>query len=68
MHIIRKIEVDQARKINAVDMQMIQIKERVNHEDRHYLLRDRDQNYYYSTPLPKPEMIDDIEMVGVNDE
>lgn len=68
MHIIRKIEVDQARKINAVDMQMIQIKERVNHEDRHYLLRDRDQNYYYSTPLPKPEMIDDTEMLGVNDE
>lgn len=68
MSIIRKIDVDQARKINAVDMQMIQIKERINNEDRHYLLRDRDKNYQYSVPLPKPEMIDDIQIVGVDDE
>ena len=68
MHVIRKIEVDQARKVNAVDTQMMQIKERVNNEDRHYLLRDRNKNYQYSMPLLKPEMIDDIEMVGVDDE
>ena len=68
MHVIRKIEVDQARKINAVDMQMMQIKERVNNEDRHYLLRDRNKNYQYSMPLPKPEMMDNTQMVGVNDE
>lgn len=66
MHVIRKIEVDQARKINAVDTQMMQIKERVNNEDRHYLLRDRNKNYQYSMPLLKPEMIDDTEMVGVD--
>ena len=66
MHIIRKIEVDQARKISAVNMQMVQIKERVNNEDRHHLIRDRDRKYDYSTPLPKPEMIDDIEMIGVD--
>lgn len=66
MHVIRKIEVAQARKINAVDMQMIQIKERVNNEDRHYLLRDRNKNYQYSMPLLKPEMIDDTNLVGVD--
>ena len=68
MHVIRKIEVDQARKVNAVDMQMMQIKERINNEDKHYLLRDRNKNYQYSMPLLKPEMIDDTEMVGVDDE
>lgn len=66
MHVIRKIEVDQARKINAVDTQIMQIKERVNNEDRHYLLRDRNKNYQYSMPLLKPEMIDDTEMVGID--
>jgi hypothetical protein len=47
-------------------MQMIQIKERVNNEDRHYLLRDRNKNYQYSMPLLKPEMIDDTNLVGVD--
>ncbi len=68
MHVIRKIDVDQARKINAIDTQMMQIKERVNNEDRHYLIRHKDKNYQYSMPLPTPKMIDDTQITGVDNE
>lgn len=66
MGIVRKIEVDQARKMTAVDMQMAQISERIDKQDGHHLLKDRDQHYQYSIPLPMPEALDDNVGVGVS--
>ena len=65
-NIVRKIEVDQARKVNAVDMQMTQIAERIDKQDGHHLLKDRNQHYQYSIPLPMPEALDENVGVGVD--
>lgn len=65
MGVIRKIDVDQARQVNAVDTQMMQIKERVDKEDKHRLLRDMDKHYQYSIPLIAPEELDEADVVGV---
>ena len=66
MCVVRKIEVDQARKLNAVDMQMAQITERIDKQDGHLLLKDRDQHYQYSMQLPMPEELDDNVCIGVS--
>lgn len=66
MRIVRNIEVKQSLQLMAVDMQMLQIAERANNGDSHQLIKDRDKNYQYSIPLPKPEMIDEEEIVGVS--
>ncbi|WLG15009.1 helix-turn-helix transcriptional regulator [Psychrobacter cibarius] len=68
MRVVRSIEVKQARQAQAIDTQMMQITERVDREDRHRLLKDRDRHYQYSIPLPAPMIIDDIKMVGVGRE
>lgn len=68
MRVVRSIEVKQARQAQAIDTQMMQITERVDREDRHRLLKDRDRHYQYSIPLPKPSMIEDAVVVGVNHE
>ena len=65
MGVIRKIDVDQARQVNAIDTQMMQIKERVDKEDKHRLLRDMDKHYQYSIPLIAPEELDEEIAVGV---
>lgn len=57
--VIRHIDVKQARQVQAVDMQMTQIAERVDKEDRHRLLADRDRQYQYSIPLVKPKTLND---------
>ncbi len=68
MRVVRSIEVKQARQAQAIDTQMMQITERVDREDRHRLLKDRDRHYQYSIPLPKPSMIEDAVVIGVNHE
>ena len=68
MRVVRSIEVKQARQAQAIDTQMMQITERVDREDRHRLLKDRDSHYQYSIPLPKPSMIEDAVVIGVNHE
>ena len=66
--VIRHIDVKQARQVQAVDMQMTQIAERVDKEDRHRLLADRDRQYQYSIPLVKPKILnDDSFIVNPND-
>lgn len=65
MRVVRTIEVKQARQSQAVDTQMMQISERVDKEDRHRLLKDRDQHYQFSIPLPIPKIIEDAQVVGV---
>lgn len=65
MRVVRTIEVKQARQSQAIDTQMMQIRERVDKEDRHRLLKDRDQHYQYSIPLPSPKILDDAQVVGV---
>lgn len=64
MQVIRGIEVKQARQVQAVDMQMTQIAERVDKEDRHRLLSDRDRHYQYSIPLVKPETLNDDSFIA----
>lgn len=68
MRVVRSIEVKQARQAQAIDTQMMQITERVDREDRHRLLKDRDRHYQYSIPLPKPSMIEDAVVIGVSHE
>ncbi len=64
MQVIRDIEVKQARQVQAVDMQMMQIAERVDKEDRHRLLSDRDRHYQYSIPLLKPKTLNDDSFIA----
>ena len=51
MHVIRQIEVKQARNAQAVETQMIQIKERLLATNGHKLIRDRNKQYQYSLPI-----------------
>ena len=62
--VIRHIDVKQARQVQAVDMQMTQIAERVDKEDRHRLLADRDRQYQYSIPLVKPQTLNDDSFIA----
>lgn len=64
MQVIRDIEVKQARQAQAVDMQMAQILDRVDKEDRHRLLKDRDRHYQYSIPLVKPQTLNDDSFIA----
>ena len=68
LNIIIDIEGKQARQLNAVDTQMMQIKDRVDKQDRHRLKRDIGKDYQYSLPLLRPdqfsENIDDAVVVG----
>lgn len=64
MEVVRAIEVKQARQAQAVDMQMTQIAERVDKEDRHRLLADRDRHYQYSVRLLKPKVMDDDSFIA----
>lgn len=64
--VVRHVEVKQARQAQAVDTQMMQIKERVDKEDRHRMLIDHDKHYQYSIPLLAPEEIEEVLIVGVN--
>lgn len=67
MQVIRDIEVKQARQAQAVDMQMAQILDRVDKEDRHRLLKDRDRHYQFSIPLIKPKTLNDDFITDPND-
>lgn len=62
--VLRHIDVQQARQVQAVDMQMTQIAERVDKEDRHRLLSDRDRHYQYSIPLVKPVTLNDDSFIA----
>lgn len=68
MQVIRDIEVKQARQVQAVDMQMAQILDRVDKEDRHRLLKDRDQHYQYSIQLLKPKTLSDDNFIANSDD
>lgn len=68
MEVVRAIEVKQARQVQAVDMQMAQIADRVDKEDRHRLLKDRDQHYQYSVRLLKPKVMDDESFISDKDD
>ncbi len=68
MQVIRDIEVKQARQVQAVDMQMAQILDRVDKEDRHRLLKDRDQHYQYSIALTKPKTLSDDNFIANSDD
>lgn len=56
--VIRHIDVKQARQTQAVDAQMMQIKERIDKEDRHRLLSDMSTHYQFSIPLVPACFID----------
>ena len=62
MHVIRNIEVKQARQAQAVESQMTQISERLSSQDGHKLIRDRDKHYQYSLPIT---IVSDV--AGTND-
>ena len=66
MSTIRKIESKQARQIMAVETQMMQIKQRLDKEDKHIMLSDLDCDYQYSLPLPEPVYCDEEMVKGVN--
>lgn len=66
MSTIRKIESKQARQIMAVETQMMQIKQRLDKEDKHIMLSDLDCDYQYSLPLPEPVYSDEEMIKGVN--
>lgn len=63
--VLRHIDVKKARQTQAVDMQMTQIAERVDKEDKHRILCDMDKHYQYSIPLIAPEELDEADVVGV---
>lgn len=63
--VLRHIDVQQARQVQAVDMQMTQIAERVDKEDKHRLLCDMDKHYQYSIPLIAPKELDEADVVGI---
>ncbi|WP_230656900.1 helix-turn-helix domain-containing protein [Psychrobacter sp. I-STPA10] len=63
LQVIKHIEVKQARQQLAIDTQMMQIKERIDKQDRHKLLSEIDGHYQYSLPLPKPIMAENIQGV-----
>lgn len=63
--VLRHIDVKKARQTQAVDMQMTQIAERVDKEDKHRILCDIDKHYQYSIPLIAPEELDEEIAVGV---
>lgn len=68
MQVVRDIEVKQARQVQAVDMQMAQISDRIDKHDRHHLLRDRDRHYQYSMPLIKPTVVNDDDFISNPDD
>lgn len=68
MYVVRDIEVKQARQVNAVDMQMMQIADRIDKNDRHQLLKDRDRHYQYSLPMVKPKTINDDAFISHADD
>lgn len=63
--VLRHIDVKKARQTQAVDMQMMQIAERVDKEDKHRILCDIDKHYQYSIPLIAPQELDEADVVGV---
>lgn len=63
--VVRHVEVKQARQSQAVDAQMMQIKERIDKEDRHRMLKDHDKHYQYSIPLLAPEEVEEVLIVGI---
>ncbi|HBH34758.1 MAG TPA: XRE family transcriptional regulator, partial [Psychrobacter sp.] len=67
MSTIRKIESKQARQIMAVETQMMQIKQRLDKEDKHIMLSDLDCDYQYSLPLSEPVYSDEEMIKGVTD-
>lgn len=67
LQVVRHIEVKMARQQQQVDTDMMQIKERLDAEDKHVLLSDADKEYQYSLPLPKPELGLDKYVEGVGD-
>lgn len=72
LKVIIDIEAKQARQLNAVNTQMIQVRERVDKQDKHRLQSDRNKAYQYSLPLPPPdqmsELIEDAVVVGGYDD
>lgn len=63
--VVRHVEVKQARQSQAVDAQMMQIKERIDKEDRHRMLKDHDKHYQYSIPLLAPEEVEEVLIAGI---
>ena len=55
MRVVRRIESKQARQAMAVETQKMQIKQRLDKEDKHIMLIDLDNEYDYSLPLPLPQ-------------
>lgn len=58
LHIIRHIEVKMARQQMAIDTQMTQVKERIDKQDGHRMMKDLDKGYQFSLPLPNPSVVD----------
>lgn len=66
MLVIRGVEAKQARQVMAVETQMLQIKQRLDKEDKHIMLSDLDCDYQYSLPLPEPVYSDEEMVKGVS--
>lgn len=54
MRTVKRIESKQARQAMAVESHMMQIKERLDKDNKHMMLSDLDLEYQYSLPLPEP--------------
>ncbi len=61
MQVMRVIEVKQKIQTKKVETQMVQIMERMDEQDGHRLIRDKDEPYQYSMALPCPDMMNVVE-------
>ena len=61
MQVMRVIETKKAIQTKKVETQMMQIMERMDQQDGHRLIRDRDEPYQYSMALPCPDMMDVVD-------
>lgn len=66
MRTVRRIESKQARQAMAVETHMMQVKQRLDKEDKRIMLSDLDCDYQYSLPLPEPVYSDEEMVKGVD--
>lgn len=66
MRTVRRIESKQARQAMAVETHMMQVKQRLDKEDKRIMLSDLDCDYQYSLPLPEPVCSDEEMIKGVS--
>lgn len=66
MRTVRRIESKQARQAMAVETHMMQVKQRLDKEDKHIMLSDLDCDYQYSLPLAEPVYSDEEMVKGVS--